>query len=127
MPYRLWAMGWKRFGTLSVLALLLLAACGPDQTEIVCDQATWNPPSPLECQAAIDTATAALPADHAQITRITFRYGNYCPPGWECPMTSSEYGVVFFEFAFPSPTLYVEVVATDQGVMVRTPPTPGSL
>lgn len=73
----------------------------------------------LACEKAVQAAVAVLPAEHLPILGIEFHYGNYCPPGWECPVSEdyAQRGFVVFLTASRGiqPSIWVQVRADDGG------------
>lgn len=73
----------------------------------------------LTCEKAVQAAVAVLPAGHLPILGIEFQYGNYCPSGWECPVSQdyAQRGYVVFLTASRGiqPGIWVQVRADDTG------------
>jgi hypothetical protein len=85
---------------------------------VVCHEVQFQPPlqppPALTCDAAVEAALGALPADHPRIDTASFSWGHYCPRG--CPIVpAASEGFVVFEFTGSDPEVWVHVRADESG------------
>jgi hypothetical protein len=108
--------------------VLLVAACGtqppsaqtsPLSPVVICDQMGWDRPVPLRCEAAIDAALGALPANSLPVSRIEFHWGDYLAPGRLGCFPNESRGTVIFTFQTGA-SAYVGVAADDRGRVTVT-------
>jgi hypothetical protein len=106
---------------------LLVVACAnppsPPLASVDCDSTEWTPAPAnlLGCEEAVAVALAALPASTRPISRIQFRWGDFCGGAESCPVGPPNRGIVVFSFggSRPLPRSYVQIERSDDGQVRR--------